>query len=804
MASGFKMQNNVTEEINLVKVLNLFRKNWYFLIIALVLSLIGCKLYLRYAPPSYLASATIRIEEEQNPTQGLGLLESLGNFSSNIQSEIRMLRSRSLVMRALKVMDIQAKYYLVGTIVTAEMHRDDTPFVVTYDTTGNIMYNRTISMFFLGGNKFRLQMADDGSPVEGVYYFGEEVDINGFKFKIIRRDTPRYRLTPGLEYRWEAVPWDGLLGRAQSGLRVEQTGHLVPILRISCEDQVPKFTAELINTLLEVYKLQDIEIRQQAAKQQLEFIRSQVDTIKVSVEKAERILQSFKRDNKFFSVEQQLTKDLEEIKANELKLNEYRVALRQVKRLETEMNGINSVLSLPFSLEGNDDPILFALINSYNEIVKEKLTALQSYQPTHPRVVEMDSKLEEFRNAIGESIKSIKGKIESNLTYYESLLATSETALLGIPETQRQYLSLTREYEVQEKILSTLLEKQAEAQIAKASIVSPVRIVDRALVPLAAVSPNHRNVYIIGGGLGFCLGILVILLTGMLNTTLTYREEIENTSLTPVIGVVRKSSKSINQKFPKLIVNESPKSSLAESIRAIRTNLQFISPDKDTKIIAITSTVSGEGKSFITINLGGIISMLDLKVVILDMDLRKPKLHYSFDDDNTRGVSTYLVGKSTLDEVLLPTPVDNLQIITSGPIPPNPAELVQSPRMQELLDKLAERYDYILIDTPPIGLVTDGATLIKKSDISLYVIRAEYSKRSFATLPDQLVDEHQIKNMYIVFNSVSASGRRYGGYGYKVYSYGGYYSDDPVQEPWWKFWKHIKFFKRIRKRLRKK
>ena len=290
----------------------------------------------------------------------------------------------------------------------------------------------------------------------------------------------------------------------------------------------------------------------------------------------------------------------------------------------------------------------------------------------------------------------------------------------------------------------------------------------------------------------------------MLNTILTYREEIENASLTPVIGVVRKSSKSINQKFPKLIVTESPKSSLAESIRAIRTNLQFISPGKDTKIIAITSTVSGEGKSFITINLGGIIAMLDLKVVILDLDLRKPKLHYSFDDDNSAGVSTYLVGKSTLDEVLLSTDVDNLQIITSGPIPPNPAELVQSPRMQELLDKLAEKYDYILIDTPPIGLVTDGATLIKKSDISLYVIRAEYSKRSFATLPDQLVDEHQIKNMYIVFNSVSASGRRYGGYGYKVYSYGGYYSDDPIKEPWWKFWKRIKFFKRLSKRLRKR
>lgn len=805
MATGFKMQNNNGgEEINLVKVLNLFRKKWYFLVVALVISLIACKLYLRYAPPAYLSTATIRIEEEQNPTQGLGLLESLGNFSSNIQSEIRMLRSRSLAMRALKEMDVNAMYYLVGTIVTAEMHREDTPFVVQYDTTGNIIYNRKFSVFYLGGNKFRLQLSDEKNASDGVYYFGEEVDFNGFKFKIYKRDTPRYRLTPGLEYRWEAVKWNSLLGRAQNGLRVEQTGHLVPILRISCEDQVPKFTAEIINTLLDVYQLQDIEIRTQAANQQLEFIRSQVDTIKISVEKAERILQGFKRDNEFFGVEQRLTNDLEKVKENELMLTQNQMALRQIKQLEKEIDDSNSLLTFPFSLEGNNDPILFALINSYNEIVQEKLSALQSYQETHPRIVEMNSKMVEFRKAIKESVQSIKTKTESSVQYFGGLVEVSKRELLDLPETQRQYLSHTREYQVQEKILSTLLEKQAEAQIAKASIVSPVRIVDRALVPISPVSPNHRNVYIIGGGLGFCLGILAILLTGMLNTTLTYREEIENTSLTPIIGVVRKSSKSINQKFPKLIVNESPKSSLAESIRAIRTNLQFISPDKPTKIIAITSTVSGEGKSFITINLGGIIAMLDLKVVILDLDLRKPKLHYSFDDDNSKGVSTYLVGKSTLDEILLPTPIDNLKIITSGPIPPNPAELVQSPRMQELLDRLAEQFDYILIDTPPIGLVTDGATLIKKSDISLYVIRAEYSKRSFANLPDQLVDEHQIKNLYIVFNSVSASGRRYGGYGYKVYSYGGYYSDDPVKEPFWKFWKHIKFLKKIRKRLRRR
>jgi capsular exopolysaccharide synthesis family protein len=261
--------------------------------------------------------------------------------------------------------------------------------------------------------------------------------------------------------------------------------------------------------------------------------------------------------------------------------------------------------------------------------------------------------------------------------------------------------------------------------------------------------------------------------------------------VTPIIGVVRRSSESLKQKYPLLMSVEHPKSSLSESIRSIRTNMQFISPDKESKIVSITSTVSGEGKSFITINLAGIISLLNVRVVILDMDLRKPKLHFSFGQDNSAGLSTYLVGKNSLDEILKKTQYKSLDIITSGPIPPNPAELIQSQRMTDLLAELRTQYDYILIDTPPIGLVTDGASILKLSDIALYVIRADYSKKSFAQNPDQLVEDHNIRNLYIILNSVSAANRRYGGYGYKIYG-SGYYSDDKKPSARWKFWQRLR------------
>lgn len=782
-----------TEEINLSKIWDLFLKRWYYVLLTLAVSITLCWLYLRYTKPLYLAAATVRVEEEKGPGGGLGMLETFGfgPFRDNIQSEIQFLRSRSIVSRALEEMDINCAYYLVGTLVTAEMYKDDTPFVVMYDTSANVTYNQMFSLFYQGGNKYKIAYTRGQNPVESEHYFGEKVNIDGFEFHIIKRETPRYRLGTGIEYKWQAIRWKSLIGRAMGGLKVEQSGYLVPILKISHTDFVAKFATDFINTLIDVYAKEDISRKTQAAKQALDFIHAQVDTIKASVNSAEKVLQEFKQDKEFINVDLKVGFDMEAMKRNEELRTTQAVKLMEVKRLQDDIQNGASEVTLPFSIDGQTDPILNSLIASYNGLIQERLAALASYTRTHPKVVELDSKLEELRGSILENIASIRTNTEARIKYYENSLATSKESLQSIPQTQRIYLSLMREYEVKEKILSTLLEKQAEAQIAKASIVSSVYILDRALTPRAPISPLAQKVYIIGIGLGICLGLLLILVSGMLKNTISYREEIENSSVTPIIGVVRRSSESLKQKYPLLMSVEHPKSSLSESIRSIRTNMQFISPDKESKIVSITSTVSGEGKSFITINLAGIISLLNVRVVILDMDLRKPKLHFSFGQDNSAGLSTYLVGKNSLDEILKKTQYKSLDIITSGPIPPNPAELIQSKRMTDLLAELRTQYDYILIDTPPIGLVTDGASILKLSDIALYVIRADYSKKSFAQNPDQLVEDHNIRNLYIILNSVSAANRRYGGYGYKIYG-SGYYSDDKKPSARWKFWQRLR------------
>ncbi len=793
MRQVFQSKNINSEEINLAKILDLFRKRWYFVVVCFVLSVISCKVYLRYTKPVYVSTATVRVEDSQHANQGRGLLEGfgLGMMRDDIQSEIQLVQSRTMVAKALEKMNFTCLYYLVGTLVTSEIYKDDTPFVVEYDTTSAINYQTRFSFYFLTGNKFKLGYQNGPERIENQYYFGENIDIDGFKFKIFKRETPRYKLTPEVEYQWEAIQWESMIGRTMGGLKVEQSGYLVPILKISLQDNVAKFTSEFLNTLITVYEKQDSTRKTQGANQALHFIQDQINKVGDSVNVAEVALQRFKQDREFFDVSLKASFDLEKLKEEETNRNALLVKQLEINRLLGEIKAGLPIKTFSYSIGEFSDPLLSSLIGSYNSAIQDIAVAKQIYTEKHPTVLELIEKQGDLKNSILTNIESIRLSNDNRLQYYNQLFAATSVNLKALPETERVMQSLMRQYKVKEEILLTLLQNQAQAQIGTASIVSSVQIMDQALVPMQPISPNPRKTYIIGCGLGICVGLLLIIIAGMLKNTVSYREEIEAMSFTPIIGVVRRADESINHKYPRLLSIESPKSGLSESFRGIRSNLQFLASDKTTKVVAITSTVSGEGKSFITINLAGMLSLLGIKVVIIDMDLRKPKLHYSFGSDNAVGLSTLLVGKSTLEETLKHTAYANLDLITSGPIPPNPSELILSPQMTQLLEDLKTKYDYIMIDTPPIGLVTDGTSTLINADIALYVVRADFSKRAFLKHPDHLVEEHNIRNLYIVFNSVSTMNKRYGGYGYKVYGHG-YYTEDTKPTKWWQIWKRFK------------
>jgi capsular exopolysaccharide synthesis family protein len=789
MSPVFKTQVKSNDEINVSKITDLFREKWYIILISLIMAVIASKLYLRYTRPVYEASTTLKIEENFNSFNTIDFLQEMNRFTNNIQSEIEILQSRSVVLEALKRMDVTASYYNVGTIRTSEMYKES-PFTVLFEDDESVPYGQMFTFVYQSGDVFTLTWPGNPEQNPKQYRFYQTIDLDGFKFIIIRKKSSPFPLVPGATYTWQINDLGEMVDRVHEGLSVTQEGLTVSIIRISLKDHVAKFSADFVNSLSQVYLDRDIAYKTQAANQALEFIQAQLDSIRRGVEESEAELELFKRSSSMISVEDKIEQGMAAM--HDLKTSRAQFLLREmdIQRLEGQVKMADELVYLPYSLEDNSNALLSGMITAHNEMVMEKLKLNENYTSEHPKVKEIETQLRSLKASILENIESMRVANQVKINYLGMQISKNDSVLDSIPNIQRNYIGLEREYSVKENILSTLLEKRAEASIARASIVPSVRIIDAAIAPTSPISPIPSKIYAVGVAVGLSVSIMLVLLTGMLKNTITYKEEIEAIAITPLIGVVKRLPTSLKHKYPRMQSIENPKSSLAESIRAIRTNLQFISSDKKTKVIAVTSTISGEGKSFITINLAGVISLLNRKIVILDMDLRKPKLHYSFGLDNSRGVSTFLVGKHELDEILLNTNYENLDIIPSGPIPPNPAELLQSFRLELLIMELKKVYDFILIDTPPIGLVTDGTTLLKQADISLFVVRSDYSKKSFASIPDQLVEDHKIKNLYIILNSVSHAGGKYSSYGYKVYT-SGYYSDDDKRVPWWKFWKRL-------------
>jgi capsular exopolysaccharide synthesis family protein len=332
-----------------------------------------------------------------------------------------------------------------------------------------------------------------------------------------------------------------------------------------------------------------------------------------------------------------------------------------------------------------------------------------------------------------------------------------------------------------------VLEKKIECSISIAGYVAESQILEVAHASWIPVYPKNSLSTILSLVAAVTISIIVLLIVYLFYNNISSVDEIERLAESPItiLGIIPKYTKDIPNS--QIIVNHNPKSILAESFRTLRTNLQFISSETGPKIISITSTISGEGKTFVSVNLGGIIAYSGKKVIILDLDMRRPRIHSAFGLDNSKGMSTLLIGKYTIDEVIQKSDTENLDIITAGPIPPNPSELVISSAMDEILNKLKKRYDIIIADNPPVGLVTDGITMLQRADYPIYIMCADYSKREFIYFVDRLYFENKFHKLSVILNGLDFKKQKYGysyykygyygyGYGYgDTYGYGSYY-----------------------------
>jgi tyrosine-protein kinase Etk/Wzc len=466
-----------------------------------------------------------------------------------------------------------------------------------------------------------------------------------------------------------------------------------------------------------------------------------------------------------------------EIQINDNLLRQVEETIRKSKS-ELDIYSITPLLS-GSSYESSISEMLLKL----RDLLLQKEELLFQVTPKNSGSKSIEYSIEIQKNIIIESISSLRNKLKDRKVYLNEKLNKYDSQINSLPTKELEFARLQRLFNINEKYYTLLLEKKTEYRISKEGFVPETRILEEAYIPGGPISPNRNFVlssFLIAGIL-IC-GLLVTL-KYIFHNNITSLNEISKTSQASIgiLGIVPK----YNQEIPvsQLLIDKNPKSLISEAFRNIRTNLAFINTNEGAKVIAITSTVSGEGKTFVAINLAGIIAFSGKKVIILDLDMRKPKIHLGFGATNFNGMSTILIGRDSIENCVQKSTVDNLDFITAGPIPPNPAELIISKKMEDIIETLKLTYDMIVIDNPPVGLVTDGISIIQKADFPIYIFRADYSKKQYIQIVDRLKNENKFSKLSVILNSVDTERNKYGynyGYGYG-YGYGylsqGYYEE---------------------------
>ncbi|QCI29027.1 GumC family protein [Caminibacter pacificus] len=748
-----------TEEIDLRELFSILRNNKLLIFLFLFLGVLFSAIFVYFATPQYKTNATIEVTPAPKQLNAQDLIsQALGmDNSASLETEQYIITSRSMIAKTLDKVNFTKRYYITKNLKTTEIYYKNSPFKVEIKKGKNLVFK----IVPLNDVTFVLKVKNDKLNIDfnNEYKFNEWIKTPYFELKVIKLKP----LDDSATYKFVWLDKIETAKNLQKKLSASPVSKNADILNIIFSDNIPQRAANFVNELINIYIQQSVKLKTAQANQTLKFIDNQLKIISKKLAESELALENFKKKNKVVDLTIEAQGIIQKLNDLDTKINELILKENTIDFIEKQIQGNNDIKLISSGLV--DDPILSDLITQLQQLILKKETLLIEYTPKHPDVIKVNDQIRSLVEMIKNRINSIRVSIQNQMQTLLKIKKEYTKMLENLPQNERKLADLLRTYQVNEKIYSYLLEKRAATAIAKASIVSNNRVIDPALVPQKPYKPKKVLILVIGFILGLILGIVVALVKEFLSTKIKSKEDVEKLTDVPIVGTVPHFKK----KDTVLKTLNAPKSAVAEAFRAIRTNLKFISPEK-LQVIVVTSTISGEGKTTVASNLAGIYSLSGKKTLLVNLDMRKPTLHKVFNVDNNIGISSVLVNEKTVDEVIKKTKYSNLDIITSGPIPPNPGELIQSRKMDEVIEELRGKYDIVIFDTPPVGLVVDAMHLLEKSDANIYLFRAEYSKKDFVkTLND--LKQKGFKHLSIVINDISKKHGNYYGYGY---GYGGY------------------------------
>ena len=743
-----------------------YLRYWYLILLGAVVGLTGAYLYLRYvALPKYSITSSILIREEGTAPTLSGLTntssEELLKPKQSVDNEVQLLRSRSLMLRVVNELALYAAYYQQPNKPKTELYDKDLPVAIS--PLSNLLpasYKQVIRVFPKADSSFTLQ---GGTANVGTFRLGQQ----------IVRPYGTLMLVPTLYFSTQVAAYPQGIAIVFSNpqdaaedfnqlLTVSSANKDASVLNLSLISPVPAKGRDIMNKLLQVYNAEAVEDKNEASASKLSFLDRRIKSLASELTGVETTVQTYKQSQQIADVGAQVSNNVEQASALQTKLADWANQIQVLQSIETYLNSPGSQYRLVPSTLGIQDQTLLALISQFNGLQLDRERLLRTNQENNPLVQNLNEQLGGLRSKILENLRNIKNGLIITSRNLRTSSGQVQAKINSAPLVERTLQAKERERALRQNIYLYLLQKREEAALALSATISNSRVIDPATVSDLPVSPNRKMTYLLGLLLGMGLPLSLLYAKGQLNNKVETKAEIEELTTTPILGEIA------HKRGGTVVVSRDNRSALAEMFGLVRANLSFATAGRENKVTLITSTVPGEGKSFISINLSNSLVLVGKKVVLLDLDLRKPALARELALRAEPGITDYLVSDRLSIADILQTSASSpgLSVISAGSVPPNPAELLASPKLAFLLHELAEQFDHILIDTPPIGLVADAFGLAPLANSTICVVRYNYTQREHVKAIEALYANKKFNSLMLVLNDSRASVSSYYGYGY--------------------------------------
>jgi capsular exopolysaccharide synthesis family protein len=753
-------------------ILKIASKNWYWFVLLPLIAAGMAYVYTYQLPRIYAAKTEILLKSDDTyDYQSKMLGGGVGGGSvyalfGDITNQKRVINSHDLIGDVISKLDFNISYFIEGRFKTDEIYQN-TPFKIEIRSIDNSLYEQTFRLNIISVDSFEIQFPEETErlPIRGMF---NEMLIDNDLIILVSKEA---RIRPSnvnslSETNYLFVPHsDAYLIRKYKRIKISNVKY-TSILTLQVSDEIPKRAIHFLDTLSKVYIQYTLKSRIEKNENTRKFINKQMDDISIVIKDIERELGGqniFGKESD--GMRSSLIEQLSLLDVTEIHLNK---KIKQIALLDSFLvSGTDDVLPLMYGVD--DDPFIQSSLTQLYDFEVQKYS--DGFEKTNNSM--SSEKIEYEKKRIKKElllyIDITNKKINSEIKQIQYAKQEKEGVLKQMPKDEREILNIERKLQINQSLYNFLIEQRAKLIIARAGIIPESKVIEKGR-SLGKVSPDENKIMLTFVTVGVLIAALIAAIRVLFFDKIESIGELKSMSVSPVLGGVPYTDL---QNLSDLVESSYLRSPVAESFRSIRANIQYLSPGKDAKVIMVTSLYPGEGKTFSSVNIASIFARANKKVLLLDFDMHKPRVHKYFDYNNQHGLSTYLSEMTNYTESIVKSPILNLDVLTAGPVPPNASELVLSPLVEVLLAEQKKIYDFIVIDTPPVMLISDTMILTNHTDVNIYVMNTKKANRRGAKILNEINEKHPDKNHAVILNNIRVKkfGYYYGKY---QYAYGGY------------------------------